>query len=371
VTNPAPVDTIIGPASGSVFAVDTAVPFTGAWTDANGGPHTAQWTFDATPDASFAAGTGTSGSANTSHTFTDAGVYMLSLKVTDNCGAADTASQVGGVDAMVVIYDPSAGFVTGGGWINSPAGAYPADPTLTGRANFGFVSKYRKGANIPDGETEFQYKVGNLNFHSTSYQWLVVSGSKAQYKGSGTINGAGNFGFMLTAVDGQLPGGGGQDKFRIKISGPGGLVYDNLLNAPDSAVPTTVLGGGSIVIHTGGGTIMANGVPGVEPGDVAAAVPAEYDLSQNYPNPFDRSTQIGFALPERSRVSLVVFDLAGRAVRSLVEGEWAPGRHAATFDRTADDGRRLGAGIYWVRLNAVSLASGQTFQSLRKMVLVQ
>jgi hypothetical protein len=132
-----------------------------------------------------------------------------------------------------------------------------------------------------------------------------------------------------------------------------------------------VLGGGSIVIHTGGAGSAASGLPGEEPGEVTASIPAEYDLSQNYPNPFDRSTQIGFALPERSRVSLAVYDLAGRSVRALAEGEWAAGRHTATFDRTAADGTRLGAGIYWVRMNAVSLASGQSFQSLRKMVLVK
>ena len=55
---------------------------------------------------------------------------------------------------------------------------------------------------------------------------------------------------MLTATDGQINGGGGIDKFRMKITdNNGGLVYDNLLNAPDSADPTTTLGGGSIVIH--------------------------------------------------------------------------------------------------------------------------
>ena len=216
--------------------MNNAIPFTGAWTDANGGAHTAQWTFDGVPDASFAAGTGTSGSANTSHTFTAAGVYLVQLKVTDACGSTSTATQIGGVDAMVVIFDPSAGFVTGGGWINSPAGAYTADPTLTGKANFGFVSKYKKGASVPTGETEFQYKVGNLNFHSTSYDWLVVGGAKAQYKGSGTINNAGNYAFMLTSIDGQISGGGGVDKLRMKITNKtgGGLVYDNLLNAPDS-----------------------------------------------------------------------------------------------------------------------------------------
>jgi len=54
-------------------------------------------------------------------------------------------------------------------------------------------------------------------FHSVVYEWLVVSGARAQYKGTGTINGAGNYGFLLTAIDGQINGGGGTDKFRVKI----------------------------------------------------------------------------------------------------------------------------------------------------------
>lgn len=79
---------------------------------------------------------------------------------------------------------------------------------------------------------------------------MVISGGrKAQYKGVGTINNSGEFRFMLTAIDGDQPGGG-QDKFRIKIwSDVNGLIYDNQLNDPDSNDPTTVLRGGSIVIH--------------------------------------------------------------------------------------------------------------------------
>jgi hypothetical protein len=120
---------------------------------------------------------------------------------------------------------------------------------LTGKANFGFVSKYQNGASVPTGNTEFQFKAGNLNFSSTSYEWMVVAGVRAQYKGVGTINGSGSYNFILTAIDGQSPGGGGADKFRIKIFGPGGVVYDNQMNDPDSNDPTTVLGGGSIQIH--------------------------------------------------------------------------------------------------------------------------
>jgi hypothetical protein len=125
-------------------------------------------------------------------------------------------------------YDPSAGFVTGG-WIDSPPGASTQFPNAVGKANFGFAAKYQKGANIPTGQTEFQFQAGNLNFHSEVYEWLVVAGARAQYKGSGTINGTGDYGFLLTAIDGDLLGGHQPDKFRIKIhdNNGGGIVYEN------------------------------------------------------------------------------------------------------------------------------------------------
>ena len=90
-----------------------------------------------------------------------------------------------------------------------------------------------------------------MNFHSTSYQWLVVSGPKAQYKGAGTINGGGSYNFMLTATDGQVAGGGGVDKFRIKITDANGVVYDNVPGASDDmdAANPQAISGGSIVLH--------------------------------------------------------------------------------------------------------------------------
>jgi hypothetical protein len=183
--------------------------------------------------------------ASRTHTYAAPGVYTVTVTVTDPCTSVSQPFE------FVVIYDSEGGFVTGGGWIDSPAGAYIADPSLTGKANFGFVSKYQQGADVPTGETQFQFKTGNLNFHSSVYEWLVVAGNKAQFKGSGTINNSGDYRFILTASDGQQPGGDGQDKFRIRIwnNNGGGLVYDNQWNAPNSAEPTTVLSGGSIVIH--------------------------------------------------------------------------------------------------------------------------
>jgi extracellular solute-binding protein (family 5)/PKD domain-containing protein len=182
-----------------------------------------------------------------SHTYLEPGVYELVLTVTDESGHTGEA-----VYQYVVVYDPEGGFVTGGGWIESPAGAYAPDPTLSGRANLGFVSKYKKGANVPTGQTEFQFKVADLNFHSEAYQWLVVAGAKAQFKGTGTINGEGSYGFMITALDAALTPSTDVDLFRIKIwdrDNGDAIVYDNQMQAADGEEPTTALAGGNIVVH--------------------------------------------------------------------------------------------------------------------------
>lgn len=184
-------------------------------------------------------------SVDGTHAYTTPGVYEVTVTISDEAGESDTQ-----VFQYIVVYDPSGGFVTGGGWINSPAGAYAAEPTSSGRANFGFVSKYKKGQTTPTGETEFQLKGDGFAFHSDAYEWLVLSGAKARYKGTGAVNGVSGYGFMLTAVDGQATGGGGVDRFRMKIwDAAGNTVYDNQPGAGDDAAPTTALGGGAVVIH--------------------------------------------------------------------------------------------------------------------------
>ena len=79
----------------------------------------------------------------------------------------------------------------------------------------------------------------------------MISGTRAQFKGSGTVNGAGDLGFLLTAVDGQPPGAGGTDRFRIKIwdRATGQVMYDDQAGAGDSSDPTTALVEGKIALH--------------------------------------------------------------------------------------------------------------------------
>lgn len=250
--NQPPVVTITGPPSGSAFAVNTPVNFTGSFTDDPGDTHVIEWIFEsiAQPQTIVVVPVlgAPSGSTNTTHTFTDAGIYKVSLRVVDNNFLSATATTVNGLDALVVIFDPNGGWVNGGGWIDSPQGAFAQMPALTGKAHFGFVSRYKNGASVPTGNTHFRFD--SLNFQSTTYDWLVISGSKAQCKGVGTINGSGSYRFMLTIIDGDQPAGDGQDKFRIRIwSDSEGVIYDNQLNAPDGSDPTTVLGGGNVAIH--------------------------------------------------------------------------------------------------------------------------
>ena len=98
-----------------------------------------------------------------------------------------------------------------------------------------------KDASVPTGNNEFQFKAGDLNFHSSSYKWLVINqgGTNAQFKGEGTINGEGSFKLMLWA--GDVP-----DTFRIRIWSEDsyGMETDVYDNGTDQE-----LGGGSIVIY--------------------------------------------------------------------------------------------------------------------------
>jgi hypothetical protein len=89
-------------------------------------------------------------------------------------------------------------------------------------------------------------------------------------------------------------------------------------------------------------------------------IPHEMALYQNYPNPFNPNTVIGFHLPVHSRVTLKVFDMTGREVATLVDGELAAGNHAVTFTP-----REATIGLYFYRITAGK------FSQTRKAVLMK
>jgi len=102
--------------------------------------------------------------------------------------------------------------------------------------------------------------------------------------------------------------------------------------------------------------VTGTGVDGVEP---------RFALAQNAPNPFSMGTRIAFQLPAAAEAELVVYNVAGRKVVTLVDGPMAPGPHSIEWNGRDDDGRRMSSGIYFYRLT-----TGEREQS-RKMILLR
>src|SRR5439155_20470954 len=96
-----------------------------------------------------------------------------------------------------------------------------------------------------------------------------------------------------------------------------------------------------------------------------AAPPAVHALFQNSPNPFNPTTSIRFDLPVPSSVLLMVYDIQGRTVQTLLRGWMPAGRHRATWDGRDDRGQDVASGIYYYRL----WAGG--FQANKRMLLLK
>ncbi|MFQ6103741.1 MAG: FG-GAP-like repeat-containing protein [Candidatus Glassbacteria bacterium] len=104
-------------------------------------------------------------------------------------------------------------------------------------------------------------------------------------------------------------------------------------------------------------------------GDVPSRkIPTTYALYQNYPNPFNPQTTIGFDLPdagEKIAVRLSIYDVRGRLVRKLVDGELSPGQHRVIWDGRDDAGVSLGSGVYLYMIKTGD------FTARRKLVLLR
>jgi hypothetical protein len=109
--------------------------------------------------------------------------------------------------------------------------------------------------------------------------------------------------------------------------------------------------------------IVLSGVHGELDKDLV--LPQQYTLYQNYPNPFNPVTNISFDLPEQGYVSLVVFDIMGREIVRIIDGQLNGGHHKFSWNGKHNSGRVASSGIYFYRFTA------KDFQQTRKMLIIK
>jgi C1A family cysteine protease len=95
------------------------------------------------------------------------------------------------------------------------------------------------------------------------------------------------------------------------------------------------------------------------------ALPGSYQLRQNYPNPFNPNTTIDFDLPARSTVTVTVYDVLGRTIKTLTSGVMPAGRHTVEWTGKDYNGKPVSSGVYFYRLAA------DDFAQTRKMLLLK
>lgn len=189
-----------------------------------------------------------SGTVRGSHAYAEPGLYEISLTLTDAAGNQAKATR------QIAVHGVGDGLAGGVGHFLSPAGAYPGRPELAARAEFAFAARLRQpdskanepSSAAPRGVTVLRLREADLRFRSTAHDWMVVSGPRVQYAGSGVINGEGDYRFVLTAIDsGDSPA---RDRIRLRITDLKGIViYDNQVPGP-TAPEGTALSGGRIKV---------------------------------------------------------------------------------------------------------------------------
>ncbi len=117
-------------------------------------------------------------------------------------------------------------------------------------------------------------------------------------------------------------------------------------------------------------TIEGVGHSATNVGTESGSVPSGFSLDQNFPNPFNPSTTIRFSISTPARISLVLYDLTGRAVRTLVNNDAGAGTHTVQWDGRSENGATVSSGVYVYRLLAAG-RDGKVHSDSKKMILMK
>jgi len=147
-------------------------------------------------------------------------------------------------------------------------------------------------------------------------------------------------------------------KMKMSANAPSGqavtISLQNVMATDPSGAPVMIMLAGRCPLKTG-----------VEEFTQSGSTPAAFALLANTPNPFNPSTLIKYELPQQVEVKLVIFDLVGRQVRTLVDQRQQAGRYAVTWDGRNEQGQSVASGVYLYQLRAGN------FVQVRRMALVR
>jgi hypothetical protein len=207
--------------------------------------------------------------------------------------------------------------------------------------------------------------------------WFVGTDQKGYAGGTSTLvttNGGSNWTAITTPGTGNVLGFSGQLSEWIKAYARGNSIYYTI--SPTSSFPYTHIspggsythmnmpksysGGGQFICIRSDGGISRYGYDFVGINGISNEVPGGYSLMQNYPNPFNPATNIKFSIPVSGNVRLIVYDMLGKEVKTLVNENLKAGTYNADWDAA-----QFSSGVYFYRIEA------GTFSAIRKMILVK
>ena len=218
--------------------------------------------------------------------------------------------------------------------------------------------------------------VQDSSLHSEASQIWLFGSSDSSKEGKNDLAEAMNNAMIMTRR--------GDEKVLV-IGDKDGVEHRINLNDPDAAEQLKALGLDVKIMDSGDGHIYAimkgdedsETIFELKPGNKGAdfdsaldetapeALPEGFELKQNQPNPFNPDTRISFTIPESEHVQLQIFDVSGRKVKTLFDGELAAGEHSFEWDATDDAGHRVATGVYLYRLTAGNITAS------KKMTLIK
>jgi hypothetical protein len=257
------------------------------------------------------------------HTYLKSGSYSVYITLTDKCGGSTYSY------TSIAVSSPRSGSMSGGGWFNSPRGAYVNDQSTSGKVTFALHASNVNRNRIPNGYVVFNFHEAKLKFRSTELERFRLEDDAASVSAVGRLNGDRGYQILVSVAKGDRERNyiGNEnhassiDLIRVKMLDPNGnVIYDTQPGSPDDALATTLVKEGSVVLKEE--ELFFNAKY-----DSPVATSFGEETSSVYPNPFTDWVDVEFNSASNENVAIQVIDLSGKVIFNEVFSVSEEGRY--------------------------------------------